>query len=433
MKKGLVGILSVLLTFTAYAQEGQEQEISPEEWEACERIARNVEAPYYFCECDLTSIPFEFPLELEVNDTMWFSSKLEDLERGVSAFWFSNCAVTLEVYAFCTSKVPTLTFDVPANRMYEMSIEQIEERLAGMGSTARELAGSVKPMIRFYPHDGGHGKAYVYPYDEGPESTCDFPMPLVTNMRYICDSTERVFRMDPEFIPDTTLSFLRWYHWNNRDLEVRMTLDSCNGEELMSTILTDTAHVFWPDTAKLIKAKREGRSIWLSTKAESTAIGRLTWYEKPWYSAESDTVNGTTCLGKALKIHQREYMSDTSFVDTIAVRFDTLRLSYVNLTFTQPELEYDTVYVAPNRIKYGYRYQPSGDVFYQYGEYQVEVKKANTCTRAILLNILNSDEQGLEETEATQRKARKIIRDGQMLIEKDNEIFDVFGQKIIFK
>jgi hypothetical protein len=432
MKKVLVAILSVVLACSAFGQEGTE--ITPEEWEACERISRNVEAPYYFCECNLTSVPFEFPLELEVTDTMWFSSKLEDLEQGVSAFWFSNCAVTLEVYAFCTSKVPTLSFDVPANRMYEMSVEQIEHRLEGMGSTARELAGSVTPMIRFYPHDGGHGKAYVYPFDEGPESTCDKPMPLVTNMRYICDSTERTFRMDPEDIPDTTLSFLRWRHWNNRDCEVRMTLDSCNGEELMSTILTDTAHVFWLDTAKLAKTKREGRSIWMSTKAEGTAIGRLTWYEKPWFSAETDTINDTTCLGKALKVHEREYMADTSFVDTIAVVFDTLRLSYVNLTFTQPELEYDTVYVDPGIIRYGYRYQPSGDVFYQFGEYPVEVTKARTCTRAVLLNILDSREQGIEDVEAQKsRRARKLIRDGQLLIEKENEIFDVFGQKIIYK
>ena len=431
MKKVLVAILSVVLACSAFGQEGTE--ITPEEWEACERISRNVEAPYYFCECNLTSVPFEFPLELEVTDTMWFSSKLEDLELGVSAFWFSNCDVTLEVYAFCTSKVPTIAFDVPANRMYEMSIDQINERLNGMGTTARELAGSLKPMIRIYPHDGGHGKAFVYPYDEGPESTCDKPMPLVTNMRYICDSTERVFRMDPEFIPDTTQSFLRWYHWNNRDCEIRMTLDSCNGEELMSTVLTDTAHVFWPDTAKLIKAKREGRSIWMTTKAEGTAIGRLTWYEKPWFSAETDTVSDTTCLGKALKVHAREYMTDTAFVDTIVVRFDTLRLSYVNVTFTQPELEYDTVYVESRAIKRGYRYTPSGDLFFEYGEYQVEIEKKNTCTRAILLNIINSDEQGLDQTEATRRKARKIIRDGQLLIEKENEIFDVFGQKIIYK
>jgi hypothetical protein len=136
-------------------------------------------------------------------------------------------------------------------------------------------------------------------------------------------------------------------------------------------------------------------------------------------------------MGKKLKADMIEFTSDTSFVDTIVARFDTLLLRTVNLTFTRPEPEYDTIYLEPSALRYGYRYKPSGNIFYEFGEYEVEIKKNNTCTRVILLNILNSKEQGVDQTEATRRKAKKIIRDGQLLIEMDNEIFDVFGQKII--
>ncbi len=423
----VLSIVCMVFALVAYGQV--KQEISPEEWEECARVGRSVDAPDYFCECQLTATPFVFPLDTIVQDTMWFSTKLDDMQQGISAFWFGDCDLTFEVYAFCTSKQPTITFDVPAGKMYEMSAAQINERLDGMGTTARELAGSMTPMIRLYPH-GCSGQAFAYPFNEGPASDCEDPLELRLGMRYVCDSTKRVMRMNPSEIPDKTQSFLRWRHWNNKACDIRLTLDSCEGEELVHTTLTDTFHVFWVDSAKLREAKQANRSVWLTTQTEKNTIGRMTWYEKPFF-VEPDTLNDTTCMGKALKVHMIDYMSDTSFVDTIAVLFDTLRLCQVNLTFTAPELEYDTVYLDPITMKRGYRYKPSGDIFTEFGEYEVEVKKTGACTRAILLNILNSKEQGVEETEATRRKARKILRDGQLLIEIDKEIFDVFGQKII--
>ena len=430
MRRILLNIMFVSAALVAFAQNTNE--IAPEEWEACARIGRSVDAPYYFCDCELTSTRFEFPFEREINDTVWFSASLNDLQQGMSAHWFGNCALTFEVYAFCTSKQPTITFDVPANRMYEMSITQINERLDGMGTTARELAGSLEPRIRVYPHDGGSGKAYAYPYNQGPESTCEKPLPMILGMLYVCDTAEMAFKMEPENIPDKTRSFIKWFTAGNEECDFRLTLDSCNGEEIGHKVLADSLHVFWPDSAKLVAAKQAGRSVWLHTMASGDYVrGRITWYEKARYTT-STTINRTTCSGKTLTANLIKYERDTNFIDTIVAQFDTLRQSFVNLTFTAPQQEYDTVYLDPITIRRGYRYQPSGEIFYEYGDYPIEIKKPNTCTRAILLSILNSNNQGVRQTEADRRKAKKIIRDGQLLIEMDDEIFDVFGQKIIY-
>ena len=430
MKKTLMGILLSLSALCAYAQVPDG--ISPEDWESCQRVARSVEAPHYFCECELTNIPFAFPVDMDISDTVWFTGKLNDIQDGFAAYWFGDCTLTLEVYAFCTSKLPTITINVPANRMQELSNEMITDMLNEMGSTARELAGSLEPRIRVYPHDGGSGHVYGYPFGEGPVSTCEEPVELHTNVTYVSTETEQAYRMAGKDIPSKGEAFILWKQTTRKIYpgEIILTLDSCTGEEFGRTTMTDTLHVFKPNKEVLLQARQEGRDIWMQVLHDKEATGRVIWYANPKY-AEPDSISMKTCLGKKLSVNGRDYMTDTVLTDTTWLVRDSLQLTYAELTFTEPKQEYDTVWLEPAAIRHGYRYQPSGDILYEFGEYEVEVVKANTCTRAILLYIGDINSQGLDETDAGSRRARKRMKDGQLLIEMDGKTFDVLGQKII--
>jgi hypothetical protein len=428
MKKQLMCILLSVLAVCAYAQA---PEYTEEDWEACRRIGYSVEAPHFFCDCELTNIPFEFPVDMDINDTVWFSGKLSDIQDGFAAYWFGDCTLTLEVYAFCTSKLPTISIDVPANRMKELSNEMITEMLNEMGTTARELAGSLEPRIRVYPHDGGSGHVYGYPFGEGPMSTCEEPIELHPYVTYVSKETEQAYRMASKDIPSKGEAFILWKQTTRKIYpgEIILTLDSCTGEEFGRATMTDTLHVLKPNKEVLLNARKEGRDIWMQVRHDKEATGRVIWYFNPKYT-EPDSISQKTCLGKKLSVNGRDYMTDTVLMDTIWMVRDSLQLTYAELKFTEPKQEYDTVWLEPATIRHGYRYQPSGDIFNEFGEYEVEVVKPNTCTRAILLYIGDINHQSLDKTNAD-RRAKKRIKDGRLVIEMDENIFDVLGQKII--
>ena len=430
MKKQLMCILLSVLAVCAYAQGTPEY--SEEDWEACRRIGRSVEAPHFFCDCELTAETFSFPIERPITDTVWYTGRLSDIQRGFSAYWFGDCTLTLEVYAFCTSKVPTFSIDVPANRMKELSNEMIEAMLNAMGSTAKELAGSMEPKVRIYPHDGGSGYVYAYPFGEGPLSTCEEPVQMMQYITYVSTQPEQAYKMESKNLPSNGKAFILWKQPERKVQpgEIVLTLDSCTGEEIGRMEMTDTIHVLQPEAEVLKNAKNEGRSVWMQVRHEEGVTGRVIWYFYPKYAAQTDTVRNSTCRGKSLELNFRKYEHDTVFVDTTWVARDTLKLTYAELLFREPKQEHDTVWLEPASIRHGYRYQPTGDIFHEFGEYEVEVVKPNTCTRAILLYIGDINHQSLDKTNAD-RRAKKRIKDGRLVIEMDENIFDVLGQKII--
>ena len=120
--------------------------------------------PEHYCTCRNSSQAFSFPLITQVTDTMWFSSTVDDMKQGLSAYWFSDCSITFEVYAFCSSKTPTITMTVGANQMREMDIATINRKLDEMGDMAELLSQALTPRIKVYPN-GGTGTVYCYPYN----------------------------------------------------------------------------------------------------------------------------------------------------------------------------------------------------------------------------------------------------------------------------
>ena len=75
--------------------------------------------PDTYCECTYNTTPFVFPVDTVLTEPVWFSAKMDDIKQGMSAYWFSDDSVVLEVYAFCISHRPAISMIVPPNRMLE--------------------------------------------------------------------------------------------------------------------------------------------------------------------------------------------------------------------------------------------------------------------------------------------------------------------------
>jgi len=394
----------------------------------CEALRKVMGLPYYYCDCEEKSTTFAFPLEEEIKDTMWYSASVNDLRQGISAYWFADCSVTLEVYAFCTSKEPTFSVTVEPNQMCDVDVTKINQQIEEMGETARLMAETLTPHIRVYPNEkGGSGRVYCYPYGLGPMSTCEDPLPLRPRMVLVSDKAENVYRMEYNHIDANGKAFVLWKQKENKPCRVWLTLDSCAGEEIGRASLSDSLHVFTPDSAQLVAARQAQRPIWLHVSHADGLSGRIYWYNRPRFEEPGKPVSKKTCEGKTIKTNLRSYSSDTAFVDTIWVASDTLTTVDVKLTFTPPTDEYDTVRVAAEDLMRGYRYTPSGTILYNYTDTIIDIIKTNTCTRRIHLSVM--EPTGTEQVRDG-RKAYKQLQNGQLFIIIDDRKYTVLGQKI---
>ena len=423
----VLNILFLLITAASVCAQEMPNDM-PAGSTLCEITKKALKAPYYYCDCKEDALDFKFPLETQITDTIWFKATVDDLKQGISAYWFANTSVTMEVYAMCTSKTPTLSITIGKNQMHDVDVSTINKKLDEMGSLA-ELAGLLEPRIRVYPNGEGEGKVYCYPYNQGPESTCDEPLPLRPNMTYVCDMPYNAYQLDYSLIPSSAKAFVHWKQAKNKPSEIWFTLDSCNGAEVARTLLSDSLHIFTLDSAMLKQTKKEKRNLWMHVQQGKDLTGRVRLYTNPKFAEPATPINDTTCLGKTLTVNGEVFMADTAFVDTFWVKKDTLQTMQVALHFTEPELEYDTVYVREADMKRGYRYQPSGTILYSFEDTIVEITKDKTCTRWVQVTPEKLICAGMEET-PWQSQPRKQIQNGQLIIVIDEQKYTVLGQQI---
>lgn len=397
----------------------------PSDTVGCDSLARFYHAKPFFCDCEYNSRPFSFPMDTVIADTTWFTATAEDLKQGISAYWFADCAVTMEVYALCQSSEPTFTLTIGANQMREMDVNTINQKIDEMGSAAAYLQ-NLTPHIRVYPHNHGSGRVFCYPYDQGPHSTCEDPVQLRYGMTYVCDKEENAYRMPWSNIAQSGKTFVAWKQLKSQPADIWLTLDACDGEEVGRARLTDSLHVYQPDVEMLKAARTAHRDLWLHVKHANSITGRVLHYQNPQYADPVAPVVKSICEGKKLTVNQRTFTTDTAFIDTIWVARDTLQAMEVSLTFVPPTMEYDTVLVTRTELNYGYVHS-SGHVLTTYGDTILDIVKANTCTRRIQVTVV--EPQGIESTKKKVER-RKMIENGQLIILIDDRKYNVLGQQI---
>ena len=389
--------------------------------------------PETYCECTYNTIPFAFPIDTVLTEPVWFSAKMDDIKQGISAYWFSTDSVVMDVYAFCISHRPAISMIVPPNRMYEMPVEEINQRISELpGST--EYLKNLEPRMHVYTLHGGTGQVYCYPYNHGPHSTCEKAMEIRSGMTYVCEEAENVYRLPSKNIPAKGKAFLRWVHkpehsnLKSQPAEIRLTLDSCTGEEVGRTLMTDSMHVYVFDSTLLISARAENRDLWINVQHEEGVVGRLRYYANPKYADGLPDINESICLGKTITVNGREYASDTTFIEGIYVARDTLSTQHVSLSFTEPTPIYDTVYVIEKDLKRGVVHELTGAVLFHYGDTTIDIVVPKQCTQRYQVTV--KDPTPIEHIDAEQRGARKQLQNGRIIIFVDERKYNIVGQQI---
>lgn len=376
MKK-IVSLFIVLVSCCCFAQQQAPQEDSS----PCSGWLPGY--PEHYCTCRYTSQAFGFPLETQVTDTMWFSSSVEDLKQGLSAYWFSNCSVTFEVYAFCSSKTPTIMMTVGANQMREMDVNTINQKLEEMGDMATLMSQTLIPRIKVYPN-GGTGTVYCFPYDQGPASSCSNTLPFIPRMTYVCSNTAEVYELQPSRISSNGKGFIRWKQKKNYPCSIRLTEGSCDGPEIANVTLADSMHVYVLDPVQMKAAKRAGNSVFVHVTHPEGYVGRIFYRNTlQWDEQRIDT---TICQGKSLQLSDTILTQSTVYPnDTLWKAGDTLSLTTYHLTIEPPTPQYDTLLFKSAQLPTTYRNQYIAKD--GWGDYDFTVHQADKCDERYLLHV----------------------------------------------
>ena len=394
MKKILI-IIALFSTAYTYAQQ------------QCEGFLPGF--PDHYCECRATSQVFQFPLEIEVTDTMWFSTTMDDLKQGMSAYWFSDCSISMEVYAFCSSNIPTITLTVGANQMREMDVTSINKKLEEMGDMAETMGKLLTPRLKVYPK-GGTGHIYCYPYDQGPHSTCENVLPVIPRMTYVCDQTDEVYEIKPSRIASNGAGFIRWKQKDNQPGTIRLTRDSCNGPEIANETLMDSTHVLVLNADTMSALKKAGKSVFIHVTHEPGFTGRMFYHNRiVWTESAVDT---TICQGKGLQLGDTILMEETIYPnDTNWVLQDTLSCTTFYVSVEVPVVQYDTLLLRASQLPRTYhnQYIPKDG----WGDYEFVIHHANLCDDRYMVHVVHKVDSTTLDLRDTLCMGRSISYSGK--------------------
>lgn len=351
----------------------------------CRMLQASLKAPYYFCDCYEGASSFRFPLSEQISDTVWYTASVDDVRKGLTAYWFADCSVTLEVYALCSSKTPTISMTIGRDQMREMDAASINQKIDEMGDAAGSLISALTPHIRVYPAGKCSGQVYVFPYDEGPHSTCEATLPVRTSMTYVSSHTDDVYEWEPDRLPQSGSVFVQWKEAKNNPCQVWITRGSCSGAEVARTMLSDSVRLFFPDPTLIQSARKAGESLFFHFGHAADKVGRIRFRTNPRFVPQvTDTV---ICQGQGLQLADT-LLTRTTFYnnDTVWHRGDTVYIRAYNLTISAPEPQRDTLHVKAAQLPMVYRnqeYIPLGG----YGDYDFTIHTAGQCDERYLLCV----------------------------------------------
>jgi hypothetical protein len=258
--------------------------------ELCEQFALVNEVPAHYCDCHINSTEMPFPAQTAVSDSAWYTCKgfKDILKNGMTAYWFADCKITMDVYVSCIFEQPAVHMTIGPNSMREIDPEEIKQKTGDMSESVSELVNALAPHMHVCPHKGGSGRAYLYPYDKGPHSTCEDPLPFFPELAYVADQTENVYRLAWADIPEDGEMYLRWVQKKEKAAEVWWTAGECDSQTMGQINLTDSMHVYRPNVEKMQSARENQQDVWIHIRHANKVTGRLFWTKEKYDIVEED-------------------------------------------------------------------------------------------------------------------------------------------------
>lgn len=388
----------------------------------CEQERVKFGFPYYYCQCRENLSTFQFGLDTTISDTTWVEASIKQLQQGVAAYWFSKVPVHIDVFGMCSSTEPTITMVVGGNQMREKDVTEINEKLKDYGEMIESMSDIIKPKLRFYPMNGGTGRVMVYPYGQGPHSTCEDVLPVIKGMTYISNHDYDVYALAPT---STTSMFVQWKQSKDSICRMHITRGTCEGETVASFMFKDSTKVFFPDANLIKEAKEANDTLFFHFEHNGKFPGRILFKMNPKW--EYNTFKATFCEGKSYQLIDTVLKETTVYgPDTVWMVSDTVGIYTYYINVTPAPIVYDTMSVFPDKMNFLYR----GTRFIrEYGDYDILVTPANQCATRYLLHVKKEERVGWQDV-IEENKPQKMIIGGKLYIYHDGKMMDVLGNNI---
>lgn len=272
--KRYIYIALLLLATAAVAQEQMVLQDQPDKasW-LCELQEKTGLVPSYYCECYEENTSFKLPMDITPNASKWYGCTLGQLKNGMTAYLYSDCDVTLDIYGSCALSSPSYTYTFAQNQARDVDgdkvVEKMTEKLAEYGMSYDE---NMSVYFRISPVGKGTARLLCYAYNEGPASTCSDVLPLLMSMTFVSSHPNDVYQLSADQLPDTNGVSVHW------DSDVNCTLSISRGSCTAAAVLE--AEVLAGDTYRLPmellnEVRESGEDLYLQFGHKKNTVGRL--------------------------------------------------------------------------------------------------------------------------------------------------------------
>ena len=337
--------------------------------------------PSYYCDCKFNADAFTLPLDMQIYDSVWFDAYLSEIADGLSAYLYSDCDMSFDVYIGCTAKSPKYQAVFEKNQTNTVNSQTIKEKLDEMG------LGNLNQ--RFYicisPVNGLGGRLIASAPDKGFPSTCADPLRLFPGMSFLSTDVESVYVIDPSDIEADVDLVIQWVGDNNAPCQLTVTRGACNGTVIEQINITDNNQIFRLSARDLELAWENDELFYLHFAHAPNTTGILRCMTAIY---EEDVEAIELCQGKALQLADTILTQPTVyFGDTMHVADNRFAVKIYDLTFIQPQALRDTIRLKNSQLPYNYRDQYTIPVGGINQDYDVTIRNAGECDERYLLHV----------------------------------------------
>ena len=336
--------------------------------------------PSYYCDCKFNYLDFSLPLDIEISDSTWFKASLSDLSQGLSAYLYSDCDMSFDVYIACTAQEPKYQAIFTRNQTNSIDSQTIKEKLEEYGYGD----GDATFYICIAPIYGFGGRLLVNTINQAFSSTCDDPLHLFPGMTMLSQATNDVYVVDPNDIPYGEDVVIQWVGDNNAPCHLSVTRGACNATPFVEYTFNDASNRFVLSAELIDEAWGTEEFFYLHFSHDATATGTIHCLKSEYQVSITDT---TICQGKVFR-YEDVLATEPGiyYYDTIQTSVTSYQIYGYNVTFVAPELQRDTLTLRTNQLPYNYRGQTISD----FGDYDILLQTPSECDEHIALHVLHN-------------------------------------------
>ena len=338
--------------------------------------------PDHYCECQNENIRItniSGLKDLHFSDSIWFRTSSSTFTKaGLTAYLFSESDVQVDIYQTCKTDNKLYSFLVPKNQTRDMDHQAILDKMEQYGGAG----ASMVIYVLFYPlEEGADCRLMCYPYNTGPNSTPEDPLPVLTGMTYVSSHAYDVYELKAENIPASCALYTQWVEPNNLPCHLRITRGSVDGAVIAEHDFVSAEAYYHFDMSLLSEVRAAGESLYMHYTHDAAAAGRIITNEVFTNQLLTDIV---ICQGKSW-----EYAGQT-YTQPIVIPYDTVWTSTIsrdvyayNLILEAPVLQYDTLALPTTQLPYIYH----GQSIANYGDYELNIQSPGECDEHIMLHV----------------------------------------------